>query len=277
MFLTHLDAQGNDSPPVLIENSTAANRAVNIPEFLNAPYEQLQNISVPVTAYHENFRRGNELARTGQYREALVEYEKALGPVRKSWRINDWRIHDSLCKVFFKLGDVERALGHARASLEMNPANAEMHGNAGLILFQKGSLGEARHHLDLALRLAPADGRTWFNRASVRLNQGDSAGAAEDFTRSIALEPGFADAHAGRGVARLTGGDLAGARDDFDRAIELNPRDTTSLMFRAQVRDRRGDRPGALRDLDRALALVAPGSAEQATLRLLSEQVRSRR
>ena len=37
MFLTHLDEEGNDSPAILIENATAANRAVNIPEFVNIP------------------------------------------------------------------------------------------------------------------------------------------------------------------------------------------------------------------------------------------------
>ena len=31
MYLTHLDENGNDSPAILIENATAANRAVNIP------------------------------------------------------------------------------------------------------------------------------------------------------------------------------------------------------------------------------------------------------
>jgi len=35
MYLTHLDADGNDSPAILIDNTTAANRAVNIPEFAN--------------------------------------------------------------------------------------------------------------------------------------------------------------------------------------------------------------------------------------------------
>ena len=37
MFLTHLDEEGRDSPAILIENATAANRAVNIPEFVNIP------------------------------------------------------------------------------------------------------------------------------------------------------------------------------------------------------------------------------------------------
>ncbi|HET9299731.1 MAG TPA: tetratricopeptide repeat protein, partial [Candidatus Polarisedimenticolaceae bacterium] len=273
MFLTHLDEDGNDSPPILIENATAANRAVNIPEFLNAAYDGLQSIEAPVTAYHAFFKKGNELARAGRYREALTEYERALGPSKKSWRINDWRIHDSLSKVYFKLGEMDEALQHANASLEMNPANAEMQGSVGLLLFQGGDLAGARRHLDLALRLTPSDARTWFNRASVRLNQGDGGGAAEDFTRALALDPGYGNAWAGRGVARLGQGDLAGAQRDLDRALALDPRDTSALTFRAQVRARRGDPAGARRDLQRALALASPGSSDEASVRQLLQRM----
>ncbi len=35
MYLTHIDRDGNDSPAILIDNATAANRAVNLPEFVN--------------------------------------------------------------------------------------------------------------------------------------------------------------------------------------------------------------------------------------------------
>lgn len=35
LWLTHLDREGNDSPPVLLEGFTDMNRAANIPEFLN--------------------------------------------------------------------------------------------------------------------------------------------------------------------------------------------------------------------------------------------------
>jgi Tol biopolymer transport system component len=41
MFLTHVDEAGNDSPAILIENATDANRAVNIPEFVNIPADGL--------------------------------------------------------------------------------------------------------------------------------------------------------------------------------------------------------------------------------------------
>ena len=42
MYLTHIDENGNDSPAILIDNATAANRAVNIPEFVNIPPDGLR-------------------------------------------------------------------------------------------------------------------------------------------------------------------------------------------------------------------------------------------
>jgi hypothetical protein len=48
MYLTHIDADGNDSPAILIDNATAANRAVNIPEFVNIDPEGIQDIQVHV-------------------------------------------------------------------------------------------------------------------------------------------------------------------------------------------------------------------------------------
>ena len=48
MYLTHLDQDGNDSPAILIDNATAANRAVNIPEFVNIDPDGIQDIQVHV-------------------------------------------------------------------------------------------------------------------------------------------------------------------------------------------------------------------------------------
>jgi hypothetical protein len=48
MYLTHIDADGNDSPAILIDNATAANRAVNIPEFVNIPADGIDDIKVDV-------------------------------------------------------------------------------------------------------------------------------------------------------------------------------------------------------------------------------------
>jgi len=47
LFLTHIDENGSDSPAILIPNSTAANRAANLPEFVNIPCDRLVKIDVP--------------------------------------------------------------------------------------------------------------------------------------------------------------------------------------------------------------------------------------
>jgi hypothetical protein len=48
MYLTHMDGEGNSSPPILIDNATAANRAVNIPEFVNIDPDGIEDITVHV-------------------------------------------------------------------------------------------------------------------------------------------------------------------------------------------------------------------------------------
>ncbi len=56
MYLTHIDEAGNDSPAILIENATAANRAVNLPEFVNIPPDGLLEINVPASGYVSEIR-----------------------------------------------------------------------------------------------------------------------------------------------------------------------------------------------------------------------------
>ena len=45
LWLTHIDKNGNDTPPVLLDGFTMQDRAANIPEFLNIPQEKMQKIS----------------------------------------------------------------------------------------------------------------------------------------------------------------------------------------------------------------------------------------
>ena len=66
MFLTHIDENGQDSPAILIENATAANRAVNIPEFVNIPPDGMMKIDTPATEFYRLFDVAKELADKGQ-------------------------------------------------------------------------------------------------------------------------------------------------------------------------------------------------------------------
>jgi len=260
LFLTHIDDDGHDSPPILIENSTATNRAVNIPEFVNIGYNDLLGISVPAVDYFIYFQRGNELAREGKHLEAVAEYRKALKGEWKDWRINDWKIHDSLSKVLLQLGDADGAEEHIRESLRLNPNNSEMHANLGYILFERGSLDQARKHMDVALQLSSKEPKLWYDRGTLRVSMGDYSGGIEDYTKAIELDTRHVNAYNGRGVARLAQGDLAGALVDFNGAIMLEPKDPTPWYFRAKIRKERGELADALKDVTKAFELCPPDS-----------------
>ncbi|MBI4169771.1 MAG: PD40 domain-containing protein [Acidobacteria bacterium] len=225
MFLTHIDASGRDSPALLIENSTAANRAVNIPEFVNVPYEGFTAITVPAVEPTRHFNLGIELASKGRYREAVVEYEKALEGESLQWRSNAWRIHDYLSKSLLLLGQKQRAVVHIRKSLKLNPYNAEMHANYGYILSKEDDLGRAMEHTDIAIRLLPKDPKPRYNRATIHLKRGDRAAALADYAEAIRLDPTYADAYLGRGLILRDHGDLTGALKDFVMALKVAPPD----------------------------------------------------
>ena len=144
MMLTHIDENGNDSPPVLIENATAANRAVNLPEFVNVPYEQFEGIDVPAVEVYRHFRRGNELALLGRDREAAVEYEKALKEA------SDSRIHDALARTLLRLGEMDKAIEANQQAREVSSDFGPAHNNLALLYARKGDREAARKHLQEA-------------------------------------------------------------------------------------------------------------------------------
>jgi Flp pilus assembly protein TadD len=274
LFLTHIDANGGDSPAILIERTQAANRAANIPEFVDTPYDGFGEIVVPAVAHRKQFYRANDLAEAGKKDEAIEELNKALAGEPKDWRTYDWKYHDKISRLLLEQGRTDEAVEHMRKSIELNPANPAMHANLGYVYYERGNLGDARKELDTALRLAPADGKSWLNRGSIRLSQGDADGAESDFTRAAALTPGDARAWSGKGMACWTRKDLPGARAAFDRALALDAADVSAWFFRARVRRATGDLPGALQDLDRAAALAPPGSPPALDIEALRREVR---
>jgi tetratricopeptide (TPR) repeat protein len=275
MFLTHIDEDGNDSPPILIENSTAANRAVNIPEFVDVPYADFNSITVPAVYHHEYFARGNELARQGKHVEAIAVFQQALEGQKQDWRYQDWRIHDSLSKSLMQLGKYDQAEGHIRQSLEINPYNAEMLSNMGLILSMRGEYDKAVEHLDFALKLYPGDAQAWYNRATIHLQRGDHTSALDDYSEAIRIDPEYAEAYSGRGLVLLSMDEAGRARADFDNAIRLDPSNPTPWFFRARIRIGQGDLSGAAEDLSRALEVSPPGTPQRAQIEALQRQVRA--
>jgi len=269
MFLTHIDADGNDSPAILLENSTASNRAVNLPEFVNIDYDEFVSIGVPAVEHYRHYRVGNKLAVKGQHEEAVTEFTQALETASES------RIHDSLAKSLLNLGQTDQALGHIYASLKINPYNFEMQTNAAFILTEQGDLDEALKHLNVAVRIHPRHAQGWYNRGTLYLITRKYRPAVVDYTEALRLQPRYPDALDGRGSVLQATGDLEGALADFDESIRIKPYSLKPWYLRAKARMESGNLDGARDDLNKALEMVPPGSPRRAEIERLRDQVRA--
>jgi tetratricopeptide (TPR) repeat protein len=119
MYLTHIDSDGSDSPAILIENATAANRAVNIPEFVNIAPGELQHIGGPALDFYRYFDSAAYHQKEGQYAEAIPEWRKALEVNAK-----EPLVHQNLGMALLLTGQREEGAKHLRIAKELNMRRA---------------------------------------------------------------------------------------------------------------------------------------------------------
>jgi Flp pilus assembly protein TadD len=218
LYLTHIDANGNDTPPILVDNTTAANRAVNLPEFANIPRGGLEKIdpvatkiyamenaalelmkrnqfgeAIPVwrtavegdpTDGDAHFNLGYSLSQTGDLRAALVEYRQAC----------DLRPDEPVAFAQYALalaqsGQPDEAIANYRKSLALSPASAQVQADLGVLLSDKGLIDEGLEHLEKAVALNPELADAHNKLAAVLVKNGQTAQAAAHLEKAVGLAP----------------------------------------------------------------------------------------
>lgn len=251
LFLTHIDADGNDSPPVLLERFTSPDRAANIPEFVKLSGDAIASIKEEFldsysfyragmanenTGDHKGaekaFRRGLELApqdaellnalgwtlfQDGRPEEAVAEYKRALAT-----KADQPKAHNNLALVLVELGKLDEAADHFRQSLAIEP-KAEIYSDLGFVLARLGQSDDAFANYQKALALDPSCGSAHFNLA-VSLVQAGKLHEAEGHYRQALVTKPTPEAHNGLGyvLARQDRPDDAVA--EFRQAIAANPK-----------------------------------------------------
>ena len=184
MFLTHIDEQGNDTPAILIENATAANRAVNIPEFVNIPPDGLLKIEAPVADYYRLIDLASDAMNAGRHQEAAPLLKQALDATP-----GDSNVHNSYGSALAATGQLPAALAQYRKAIELSPDYPDAHNNLASALVQSGQAGAA----------------------------------VAEFRKAIELKPAFAEAHAGLGGVLAREGRIDEAIPHLQKAVELLP------------------------------------------------------
>ncbi len=184
LFLTHLDEDGNDSPAILIENSTAANRAVNIPEFVNIPPGGMESMDAPATEFYRLYDSAYDLTEKGQIEAAMAEWKRALalGP-------DDAKAHTNFGALLLRQGRLDDAAAHFRTALELKPDFADARNNLGLTFLHRGKLDEAIAQWRRTLKLNPESTEAHVNLGAAFLMQGRHREAVAEGRAALALEP----------------------------------------------------------------------------------------
>jgi len=222
LMLTHIDADGNDSPAIIVDNTTAANRAVNIPEFVNIPPDSIDRIDPQAMQVYRVSNHAFDLMEKNQMAEAIVEWRKALDI------------------------DPNDPLPHFALAVSLSGNNQE---------------AEAVEEYRKACTLDPSHA-AWFSHLAVSLAMtGDPQGAIENWQKSLALDPGNAKAEMDMGVMLAQGGDTRQGLDHLRKAVDMAPEFPEARNALGWELAQTGQIDEGIKQLQKAIALT-PTSAE---------------
>ncbi|HLJ51188.1 MAG TPA: tetratricopeptide repeat protein [Bryobacteraceae bacterium] len=299
LYLTHIDAEGNDTPPIFVDNTTAANRAVNLPEFVNIPPGGMQRIDAPATEFYRRFDAATGLMKSKRYDEAIEEWRKAIeiDPNDAKARYNfAWTLMDKgrpaeaaaeyrkacdlnpdepawfarLALALAESGNLDDAVLNYRKSLRLNPDNPGAEADLGVALFEKGLPDEGSAHLEKAVTMAPefADARNKYGILLAKTGKVDEA--VKQLEAAVALLPDSVEYQFNLGYVMGLRGDFLAAIPPLEKAAQLGGAgDYRCAAALATAYYKAGRQADALQAIRKALDHAAAENNEQARQSLL--------
>ena len=228
LCLTHLDAQGNSTPPVFLEQLTAPDRAANIPEFVNLAPDALERIEAHYLSDYSHARAGFVCEKTGDWDKAVRDYRLAL-ELNPDNAFAHERLGYILCDVRH---DFQTGLPHCREAVRLDPNNGQSHFLLGSAFLQHNELEPAVQHLSLALKLLPQATLTdpQYTPASAHstlglalLVTGRYQQSAEQLSQAVQLDPANAELHFSLAVALAHQGLVEQPLEQYRKATALRP------------------------------------------------------
>ena len=256
MYLTHLDENGNDSPAILIENATAANRAVNIPEFVNIAPDGMARIDTPATEFYRLFDVASELGQKNEYNAAIAKWNEAL-----ALSPDDAKAHSNLGVLLETVGRTGDAMAQYRKAMESEPDYPDGYTNLGIALARAGKLDDAIPYLQKAAQLSPWDAKAHSNLGAALAERGRTGEAIAECEKALQLSPGDSEAHANLAIALAKAGRLDEAIANFERALAGDPDSGEIHANLAGALLEKGRFDDAIPHFEKALA-ANPGSTE---------------
>jgi tetratricopeptide (TPR) repeat protein len=217
LFLTHIDENGLDSPPVLLERFTGSDRAANIPEFVDLPANAIAKIREQFLDAYSFLRAGTANERTGDYEGAQRSYKRGL-----ELEPENVDLLNALGWALFQQGKASEAVAVYEQALEVDPTFIKARNNAALATVELGQLDRAVYHYRKSLETDPK-AEIYSDLGFVLYRQGKRQEAVESYESAIELDPDCASAHFNLAVALVAQNDLDGAALHYREASRVKP------------------------------------------------------
>jgi len=296
LYLTHIDENGNDSPPVFLENMAFDEKAINIPEFFT---DKDQVLSKMVDQFSQNALYFNRLASSdiqqNKYKDAIQNIEKSietdslfydayknrlyinlvLGQARSKddlrTRITAQQIIEKLIRenpedlsLYVRRGELRLLMGDDQGALHdglyVLEQNANNYSGCELItsIYQKMGLeAEAVPYFKKMLQLQPDQTHVSFKLALVYSNINELESALDLLNGIIDRYPNLAAYYIARAGIYIKRGDLMAAKADYDKAIEVEPDNYNCFRERALFYENTSKPDLAQKDTYTALELLS--------------------
>jgi len=196
MFLTHIDAKGNDSPPIYIDNSTAANRAVNLPEFVKIAPDGIEDIAVPASDFYRVMDEAMDLQGNGDIQGALTKWDRALA---------------------------------------LDPVDARANNGMGIALGLSGKPQDAVPYFRRAVQAQADFFEAYYNLGLILVSEHRDAEAAEAWQNVVRIRPGFAQGHEKLGYTLYRQARFSDALAQFRLALDQEPNRVEALNLAASL------------------------------------------
>jgi tetratricopeptide (TPR) repeat protein len=270
LFLTHIDENGNSSPPVLLQQFSNAGRAVNIPEFINT--------STRIVKISQQFVDDYSYVRKGELSAIYCDTDDAINSFNKALELNpdNYWAHMGLGLLFHDKGQYSSAVEHYKKAYGLEPRNAAINQELGLALYKQNQFKESIFYLSEALRYGqdetisenfnPAVAGYYLGCALIENGQIDEAN--RQLLKITERQPGNAGYQYMLAVSFALMGKNKEMYPHYDRALSLNPQIDKSPVIHACIAQHHaesGEFKQAIKAAEKALQLaVASGNSSLA-------------
>ena len=229
LFLTHIDEEGNSTPPVVLERFTAKDRAANIPEFVPIAADAMAKIQEQFLDAYSFLRAGMANERTGNYPGAIKLYRRGL-----EIEPQNVELLNAIGFALFQQGKSQEATVELEKAIAIDPKHWKSHNNLALASIDLGELelAEAHYRESLAIQPQPA---IYNDLGVVQERLGLPDDAAASYRKALELDPKSSAAHTNLGSSLARSGKRAEAEQHFRAALAEDPQNEVARKALAQL------------------------------------------